>query len=617
MHEKVVLRDENGIWYFRELKDGTLEIIEYRGEENVVIIPDRIGDKCVSRIGRECFSAKKATRERSLRQTMAQIRCVAIPSSIKAIGKRAFSHCENLRFVAIQEGLISIDDGAFEYCGSLTNIVLPDSVTAIGCQAFSNCTILGTVRIPEKVTIIKEKTFFGCSYLKHVVLPSGIESIEDRAFCYCRYLLSIIFPDSLKVIGRSAFEACKRLKSIVPDSVESIGYAAFSGCENLADEGGFVIVKDILFGYFGERKYISIPPHVRLIGAYAFDGYQTMQNIFIPDSVTDIEDGAFNGCANLRSVVIPDSVNHIGRWAFNGCTSLLCAVLSKQVTIINPGVFNGCRNLLRIVIPEGVTSIESQAFYNCESLKNIYIPASVKDPCWVFNESRSADLTISAPSGSDAQWYAEKIGVSFKAVDTPSGCLKHSELLTISIDEMDISVRTFNCLKRAGIHTVGDLIEYCLDEIAGDSVYFSAEMLSTIRNMGKKSIHELILYLKERGLNVQITSSSDEEKIEERKRMTIDELDFSFSLLERFKHRNIHTVEDLLNYPEEELMKIPGWRTRHADEVKQKLAMIGLEWKSSPADAGPDSTTGNGTKTSLEAAAKKLEAMGLLLRDET
>ena len=55
----------------------------------------------------------------------------------------------------------------------------------------------------------------------------------------------------------------------------------------------------------------------------------------------------------------------------------------------------------------------------------------------------------------------------------------------ISIDELGLSIRAFNCLKRAGIHTLGQLQE------------MSEEDLSKIRNLGKKSMAEIKQRLKE------------------------------------------------------------------------------------------------------------------------
>ena len=60
--------------------------------------------------------------------------------------------------------------------------------------------------------------------------------------------------------------------------------------------------------------------------------------------------------------------------------------------------------------------------------------------------------------------------------------------LETSIDDLDFSVRAYNCLKRAGINTLGDLTEKS-----------ELEMMK-IRNLGKKSLKEVIDKIKEMGL---------------------------------------------------------------------------------------------------------------------
>ena len=70
-----------------------------------------------------------------------------------------------------------------------------------------------------------------------------------------------------------------------------------------------------------------------------------------------------------------------------------------------------------------------------------------------------------------------------------------STLTSMSIDELDLSVRSYNCLKRAGIHTVGELIEY--DE----------ESMLRVRNLGRKSLEEVLKKLAELGLKLR---SSDD-----------------------------------------------------------------------------------------------------------
>jgi DNA-directed RNA polymerase subunit alpha len=62
---------------------------------------------------------------------------------------------------------------------------------------------------------------------------------------------------------------------------------------------------------------------------------------------------------------------------------------------------------------------------------------------------------------------------------------------SILIEELELGVRSYNCLKRAGIQTVGDLISK------------SEAELNAIPNFGKKSIDEVIETLHSRGLDLR------------------------------------------------------------------------------------------------------------------
>jgi DNA-directed RNA polymerase subunit alpha len=61
----------------------------------------------------------------------------------------------------------------------------------------------------------------------------------------------------------------------------------------------------------------------------------------------------------------------------------------------------------------------------------------------------------------------------------------------ILIEELELGVRSYNCLKRAGVQTVGDLVRKTRSE------------LNAIPNFGSKSIEEVIETLQTRGLNLQ------------------------------------------------------------------------------------------------------------------
>ena len=66
----------------------------------------------------------------------------------------------------------------------------------------------------------------------------------------------------------------------------------------------------------------------------------------------------------------------------------------------------------------------------------------------------------------------------------------NEKVLEMTIEELDLSVRSFNCLKRAGINTVGDLINKSEDD------------MMKVRNLGKKSLEEVIFKLNSLGFNL-------------------------------------------------------------------------------------------------------------------
>ncbi len=65
------------------------------------------------------------------------------------------------------------------------------------------------------------------------------------------------------------------------------------------------------------------------------------------------------------------------------------------------------------------------------------------------------------------------------------------KVLEMSIDELELSVRSYNCLKRAGINTVEELCSKTSDD------------MMKVRNLGKKSLEEVLAKLKELGLQLQ------------------------------------------------------------------------------------------------------------------
>ena len=89
-----------------------------------------------------------------------------------------------------------------------------------------------------------------------------------------------------------------------------------------------------------------------MIGNYAFDGCEALQEIVIPEGVTSIGDGAFFNCNSLQKVVIPESVTLIGEYAFFGCGELQDIIIPESVTSMGEGAFNDCGSLKHVFIPK-------------------------------------------------------------------------------------------------------------------------------------------------------------------------------------------------------------------------------------------------------------------------
>ena len=79
---------------------------------------------------------------------------------------------------------------------------------------------------------------------------------------------------------------------------------------------------------------------------------------------------------------------------------------------------------------------------------------------------------------------ADETGLMIAKVEDPN-----VKILETSIDDLDLSVRAYNCLKRAGIQTLKNLVDKSENE------------MMKIRNLGKKSLKEVMDKVKDMGLS--------------------------------------------------------------------------------------------------------------------
>ncbi len=281
-----------------------------------------------------------------------------VPSSVKSIGREAFSSCSSITYVSIPNSVTSIGYYAFSCCAALISVTLPDTITSIGYYWFASCPSLTTVIIPSAVTSIMDGSFSGCTAMASVIIPAGVTSIGNFAFQSCTSLTTINIdsgnpnyasingvlynhvlttliqcpggkvgaletPSSVTSIGNYAFAYCNALLSVtIASRITSIGFGAFFHCVSLtainvnANNQNYARVDGVLYNK-SIIKLITYPGG--RIGTFS-----------VPNNVTIIGDYSFQWCTAIASLVIPSSVDSIGGLAFQHCTSLSSIIFHEH-----------------------------------------------------------------------------------------------------------------------------------------------------------------------------------------------------------------------------------------------------------------------------------------------
>jgi len=104
----------------------------------------------------------------------------------------------------------------------------------------------------------------------------------------------------------------------------------------------------------------------------------------------------------------------------------------------------------------------------------------------IFTDADRIEELRAGPTG-----QLESVGGAPGAVNGSGAAAAGGPMDDILIEELELGVRSYNCLKRAGIQTIGDLVAK------------SEAELNAIPNFGKKSIDEVIETLEARGLDLR------------------------------------------------------------------------------------------------------------------
>lgn len=121
--------DWKKLWTCKRLDDGSLCLSSYKGEEESLIAPAKIGDNPVSVIGAHVmvpWNVKKKRDQRFIerkekaKKCAGQIKTILIQQGISQIGEWAFYGCTNLESIFIPESVSLIENAAFYNCLNIT-----------------------------------------------------------------------------------------------------------------------------------------------------------------------------------------------------------------------------------------------------------------------------------------------------------------------------------------------------------------------------------------------------------------------------------------------------------------------------------------------------------------
>ncbi|MCQ2450134.1 MAG: DNA-directed RNA polymerase subunit alpha [Clostridia bacterium] len=137
------------------------------------------------------------------------------------------------------------------------------------------------------------------------------------------------------------------------------------------------------------------------------------------------------------------------------------------------------------VNPTATNIRTGQSLDKCELTLEVWTDGSMR-----ANEAVSLSAKILMEHLELFVGLTEGVGESESIMSEKSDTAKE-KVLDLTIDELDLSVRSFNCLKRAGINTVEDLINK------------SEEDMMKVRNLGRKSLEEVIAKLDSFGFTLK------------------------------------------------------------------------------------------------------------------
>ena len=163
--------------------------------------------------------------------------------------------------------------------------------------------------------------------------------------------------------------------------------------------------------YYEELEMVDVQPGVTRIGAYAFSGYKSLNEVNLPKTLLSIGSSAFEYCEALESIQIPKKVNKIDTYAFSKsglteinlpasvteigyCAFSMCPALKTIIVAAENQMYSSANGALfdkagetliqgpgtaeEFEVPGGTVTVGEESFSYVEDLKRVILPDTVK-----------------------------------------------------------------------------------------------------------------------------------------------------------------------------------------------------------------------------------------------
>jgi hypothetical protein len=283
----------------------------------------------------------------------------------------------------------AIDDSLLIHVGKVlhcfdepSKIIIPSTVREIGRSAFSSMDSLEVLVFEEGVVRIGPEAFQGCSQLETVTFPASLEVIGEYAFLFCNSLRRLRFAagSQLQSIHKNAFAFAPLQEVILPEKVKEIDPSAFNnavwrlvqvdGPPIFAVNGDFLSSPDsrILLKLLSPVGTVAIPAVIEVIGPEAFSRSSWIVGIEFESGtrLNEIGVSAFADCNSLKSFIVPSSVETLGDRCFEKCSKLTRVTFETSSKLKRIGERAFAESVLTsITIRASTETVDGSAFVGC------------------------------------------------------------------------------------------------------------------------------------------------------------------------------------------------------------------------------------------------------------